>query len=225
MKIEKYRFEELEEEIQQKESIETNIKENQDKENIEEKLKEIIEKTERQAKEQAEIIKEKAKKDGFEAGYKEGFESGTKQIQKQFEEIIQQYSKKMEEVIKRLIATANNINQQYKELESNATDAVLSIASKVIAKKIEEDKDAIASMIKEALNLTENKKIKIRLHPENAKNITEHIEDISGNKVIEIIEDNNLSKGAVMLEEEDGNIIDAGVDAKLEQIKNRIKNE
>ncbi len=226
MKIAEYEFEELiEEEIEEQNHNDSEGSQDINSEDIEEKLKNIVEETQKEAQKQSEIIKEKAKKEGFELGYKEGFEQGVKQAKEKFDKIIEEYSYKMEQAINKLISTSESVDEKYKQLELNATDAILSIASKVIAKKIEEDRDAIASMIKEALNLTESKKIKIKLNPENAKNIAENIEGLQGNKIVEIVEDSKLSKGSVMLEEEDGNIIDAGVDAKLEQIRNSIKNE
>ncbi len=226
MKVAEYEFEELIEDEKvgenreaDDETADTNPK------NIEEKLKNIIENTQKEAQKQSEIIKEQAKKEGFEVGYKEGFEKGAKEAKEKFDRIIAEYTAKMEQAINKLVEKSNDIDEKYRQLELNATDAVLSIASKVIAKKIEEDKDAIAAMIKEALNLTQSKKIKLKLNPESARNIADKLETLSSDKVIEIVEDSKLSKGSVMLEEEDGNIIDAGVDAKLEQIKNSIKNE
>jgi len=227
MKVAEYEFEELiEDEKESAKNRETGGEiSDANPENIEEKLKIIIENAQKEAQKQSEIIKEQAKKEGFEAGYKEGFEKGSKEAKEKFDRIIEEYTTKMEQAINKLVSKANDIDKQYKQLELNATDAVLSIASKVIAKKIEEDKDSIASMIKEALNLTQSKKIKLKLNPENARNIADRLDTLSNGKIIEIVEDSKLSKGSVMLEEEDGNIIDAGVDAKLEQIKNSIKNE
>ncbi len=226
MKVAEYEFEELIEDEKACQNRESNGETaDTNPENIEEKLKSIIENTKKEAQKQSEIIKEQAKKEGFEVGYKEGFEKGAKEAKEKFDRIIAEYTAKMEEAINKLVEKENDIDEKYRQLELNATDAVLSIASKVIAKKIEEDKDAIAAMIKEALNLTQSKKIKLKLNPENARNIADKLETLSSGKVIEIVEDSNLSKGSVMLEEEDGNIIDAGVDAKLEQIKNSIKNE
>jgi len=227
MKVAEYEFEELiEDEKESAKNRETGGEiSDANPENIEEKLKIIIENAQKEAQKQSEIIKEQAKKEGFEAGYKEGFEKGSKEAKEKFDRIIEEYTTKMEQAINKLVSKANDIDKQYKQLELNATDAVLSVASKVIAKKIEEDKDSIASMIKEALNLTQSKKIKLKLNPENARNIADRLDTLSNGKIIEIVEDSKLSKGSVMLEEEDGNIIDAGVDAKLEQIKNSIKNE
>ena len=226
MKVAEYEFEELIEDEKVGENREADDKTaDTNPENIEEKLKNIIENTQKEAQKQSEIIKEQAKKEGFEVGYKEGFEKGAKEAQEKFDRIIAEYTAKMEQAINKLVEKSNDIDEKYRQLELNATDAVLSIASKVIAKKIEEDKDAIAAMIKEALNLTQSKKIKLKLNPESARNIADKLETLSSDKVIEIVEDSKLSKGSVMLEEEDGNIIDAGVDAKLEQIKNSIKNE
>ena len=226
MKVAEYEFEELIEDEKVGENREADGETaDTNPENIEEKLKSIIENTQKEAQKQSEIIKEQAKKEGFEVGYKEGFEKGAKEAKEKFDRIIAEYTAKMEQAINKLVEKSNDIDEKYRQLELNATDAVLSIASKVIAKKIEEDKDAIAAMIKEALNLTQSKKIKLKLNPESARNIADKLETLSSDKVIEIVEDSKLSKGSVMLEEEDGNIIDAGVDAKLEQIKNSIKNE
>lgn len=224
MQVAKYKFEEF-----SKKNDNTNNKfENSselNKDNIQAQLTSIIEKTQKEAYKQAETIKEKAKKEGFEAGYREGLKKGIKEAQQKFDNTAKEYTERMEKAIQKLIETSQSMDIKYKELENGATDAILSVASKVIAKKIEEDKDAILSMLKEALGLTQSKKLKIKLNPEDTQNIENNIKDISNNKTVELIEDNKLPKGSILIEEEDGNIIDASVDAKLEQIKNSIKNE
>ncbi len=193
--------------------------------NTKTQLENLIKKTQKEAQEQAEVIKETAKKEGFETGYKEGLEKGLKEAQEKLNDTIKEYTKKMENAIQKLIETSQNIENKYREIENGATDAILSIASKVIAKKIEEDRNAIISMLKEALGLTQSKKLKIKLNPEDMRNIENNIKDIANNKMVELIDNNNLPKGSIIIEEEDGNIIDAGVDAKLEQIAKSIKNE
>ena len=225
MEILKYEFQEFPDIDEEKEEQDDNFNDSENNQQIEEKLKDIIESTKQEAIKQAEILKEQAKKEGFETGYKEGFDKGFQESSEKLNKIIDDYIEKLQKTIEQLINKSNTIEKQYEELENNAADAVLSIASKMIAKKIDDDKETIMPMIKEALSLTENKKIKIRLNPENAAYIENKISSLADNKVIEIIKDPKLTKGSILLEEEDGNIIDAGIDAKLEQIKNSIKNE
>ncbi len=196
-----------------------------DKEAIQKELEEIIEVTKQEALKQAEALKEQAKKEGFELGYKEGYEKGLKESEEKLNKTIEEYTKKLEESIQKLMQTSNEINKKYNELENSATDAILTIVSKIVSKKIDEDKEIVSSMVKEALNLTETSNLKIKLNPEDAKNVEENIEGISKNKTIHIVSDSSLPRGSILIEEENGNIIDAGVKTKMEQVASSIKNE
>jgi len=80
-------------------------------------------------------------------------------------------------------------------------------------------------MTKEALGLTETNRIKIKFNSEDAVVIKKYLENIGDGKNIEILADENLKRGSIIIEEEDGNIIDAGTDAKFEQMKSKLINE
>ncbi len=245
MKIEvkEYVFEELEEGIEKEfqdlseeehqQTEDSNVKnqpkneqaaQSVDKEAIQKELEEIVEVAKQEALKQAELIKEQAKKEGFELGYKDGYEQGLKEAEQKLAQTTNEYSKKLDESIQKLIQTTQDINNRYKELENAATDAILTIVNKVISKKIEEDKEIISGMVKEALGLTESSKLKIKLNPEDAKNVEENIDTLSEDKSISIVSDDNLPRGSILIEEENGNVIDAGVDSKMEQVASSIKN-
>ncbi|WP_022669670.1 FliH/SctL family protein [Hippea alviniae] len=194
-----------------------------DKEEIKRQLQTIIETTKQEALKEAQLIKEQAKKEGFELGYKEGYEKGLKDAKGIFDKTIEEYTAKMQQAIAKLIDTAAEISRRYEELENAATDMVLQIAKKVIAGELVQNKDAINNMVKEALGIVESDKIKLKMHPDDAKNV--NISSLGSNKNIEIVEDDKLSKGSLIIEEANGNVIDASVDTKLKQIKGSLVNE
>ena len=194
-----------------------------DKEAIKRELQEIIETTKKQALEEARLIKEQAKKEGFELGYREGYEKGLKDAKGVFDKIIEEYTLKMQQAIEKLAVTASEISKKYEELESVATDMVLDIAKKVISNELKTNREAVRSMVKDALGLVDSKKIKIRMNPEDVSKLDKSV--ISESKTVEIVEDKNLKKGSLIIEEDNGNIIDASVDTKLEQIKGTLVNE
>ncbi len=194
-----------------------------DKEAIEKELKTIIETTKQQALEEARLIKEQAKKEGFELGYREGYEKGLKDAKGIFDKTIEEYTQKMQQAIEKLVLTAKEVSKKYEELENVATDMVLDIAKKVIAGELKTNRDAVNSMVKDAIGLTESKKLKIKLNPEDASRLDRDL--LSESKEVEIVEDESLKEGSVIIEEENGNVIDASVDTKLEQIKGTLVNE
>ncbi len=194
-----------------------------DKEAIEKELRSIIESTKQQALEEARLIKEQAKKEGFELGYREGYEKGLKDAKGIFDKTIEEYTQKMQQAIEKLVLTAREISKKYEELENVATDMVLDIAKKVIADELKTNRDAVNSMVKDAIGLTDSKKLKIKLNPEDASKLDKEL--ISESKEVEIVEDESLKEGSVIIEEENGNVIDASVDTKLEQIKGTLVNE
>ncbi len=194
-----------------------------DKETIERELKTIIETTKQQALEESRIIKEQAKKEGFELGYREGYEKGLNDAKGIFDKTIEEYTRKMQQAIEKLILTASEISKKYEELENVATDMILDISKKVIANELKTNKDVVNSMVKDAIGLTESNKLKIKLNPEDASKLNKEL--IADSKEIEIVEDGSLNGGSVIIEEENGNVIDASVDTKLEQIKGTLVNE
>ena len=129
----------------------------------------------------------------------------------------------MQQAIEKLVLTAKEVSKKYEELENVATDMVLDIAKKVIAGELKTNRDAVNSMVKDAIGLTESKKLKIKLNPEDASKLDRNL--ISESKEVEIVEDESLKEGSVIIEEENGNVIDASVDTKLEQIKGTLVNE
>ena len=166
---------------------------------------------------EAEIIKKQA----HDEGYKKGYEEGRSESLKEFAG----YIKRCADSILLLNGTIDDLKAKYKNLENNVADSVIALAQKVVAKQLQEDKTAIVSMTKEALGLTETNRIKIKLNSEDAGVIKKYIEDIGDGKNIEILADENLKRGSIIIEEENGNIIDAGADAKFEQMKSKLSNE
>ncbi|WP_025270274.1 FliH/SctL family protein [Hippea sp. KM1] len=194
-----------------------------DKEAIKKELEAIIETTKQEALKQAQLIKEQAKKEGFELGYKEGYQKGLEDAKGVFDKTIADYTSKMQQAIEKLIKTAEEISKKYEELENVATDMVLNIAKKVIAKELDSDRDVIKNMVREALGLAETKKLKVKLNPEDAQFVKGV--NLDESKTVEVVEDDSLPKGSLIIEEENGNVIDASVDTKLKQIKNSMVNE
>ncbi len=194
-----------------------------DKDAIKRELQEIIETTKKQALEEARLIKEQAKKEGFELGYREGYEKGLKDAKGVFDKIIEEYTHKTQQAIEKLVMTAKEISKKYEELENVATDMVLDIAKKVISDELKTNRDAVKSMVKDAMGLVDSNKLKIRMNPEDAAKLDKSI--LSESKTVEIVEDKELKEGSLIIEEENGNIIDASVDTKLEQIKGTLVNE
>lgn len=194
-----------------------------DKEAIKKELQEIIETTKKQALEEARLIKEQAKKEGFELGYREGYEKGLKDAKGVFDKIIEEYTLKIQQAIEKLAMTAREISEKYEELENVATDMVLDIAKKVISNELKTNREAVRSMVRDAMGLVDSKKLKIRMNPEDVSKLDKSI--LSESKTVEIVGDKELKEGSLIIEEENGNIIDASVDTKLEQIKGTLVNE
>lgn len=194
-----------------------------DKEAIKKELQEIIETTKKQALEEARLIKEQAKKEGFELGYREGYEKGLKDAKEVFDKIIEEYTLKIQQAIEKLAMTAREISEKYEELENVATDMVLDIAKKVISNELKTNREAVRSMVRDAMGLVDSKKLKIRMNPEDVSKLDKSI--LSESKTVEIVGDKELKEGSLIIEEENGNIIDASVDTKLEQIKGTLVNE
>lgn len=166
---------------------------------------------------EAEIIKKQAHDEGYNEGYKEGKDKSLEEFTK--------HIKSCADSVILLNGTIDVLKTKYEKLENSVADSVIALAEKVVARHLNEDKTAIVSMTKEALGLTETNRIKIKLNSEDAGVIKKYIENIEDGKNIEILADENLKRGSIIIEEENGNIIDAGTDAKFEQMKSKLINE
>lgn len=172
----------------------------------------IIEKTYKKSQ----MIIEESKQKGYEKGYKKGFEEGcleAEKVIKQANEIKREYLQKKAEYIA--------------QLEKDIIELVIRISEKVINKKLEDDKEAIISIVLKGLkNLLVSEKVIIRVSKDDYDIIELAKEKILAEaSLIEDIEvkiDNSLEKGGCVIETERG-CVDVSVKTQIESMKKTLR--
>lgn len=163
------------------------------------------------AQQDAETIKEVAKKDG----YQEGINLAQKDLDNLKEKFAEFFNYK-EEV--------------YEKVSECIMDISIEIARKIINKEVEADKEYIIPIIKgavEEVNKTENK-ITLKVMPKDVEIVRDKITDIfSGNYFeakISVIPDNEIKDGGVVVETSNG-LIDASIETQLAIIEKALKKQ
>lgn len=163
------------------------------------------------AQQDAETIKEVAKKDG----YQEGINLAQKDLENLKEKFAEFFNYK-EEV--------------YEKVSECIMDISIEIARKIINKEVEADKEYIIPIIKgavEEVNKTENK-ITLKVMPKDVEIVRDKITDIfSGNYFeakISVIPDNDIKDGGVVVETSNG-LIDASIETQLAIIEKALKKQ
>lgn len=163
------------------------------------------------AQQDAETIKEVAKKDG----YQEGINLAQKDLDNLKEKFAEFFNYK-EEV--------------YAKVSECIMDISIEIARKIINKEVEADKEYIIPIIKgavEEVNKTENK-ITLKVMPKDVEIVRDKITDIfSGNYFeakISVIPDNEIKDGGVVVETSNG-LIDASIETQLAIIEKALKKQ
>jgi len=163
-----------------------------------------------ECKQQIETEKNKA----FEEGYKKGKEEANQELSKELEEKINLLEKSIEKVDK--------INEVFEEkilsIEKELISVALDIAKEVIQKEISENSKEIAYNLAKSLmeDIKDATKIQIKVNPKDAKYLKE--QDL---KNVEIIEDEAVKEGGVVLISDIGNI-DAQILQRFKAIKEAV---
>ncbi len=163
-----------------------------------------------ECKQQIEFEKQKA----YEEGYKKGKEEANQELSKELEEKINLLQKSIEKVDK--------INEVFEEkilsIEKELISVALDIAKEVIQKEISENSKEIAYNLAKSLmeDIKDATKIQIKVNPKDAKYLKE--KDL---KNVEIIEDEAVKEGGVVLMSDIGNI-DAQILQRFKAIKEAV---
>lgn len=176
------------------------------------------------AAEDAIKISKKAEKDGYEAGYKTGKEEGHKEG----------YSVgygEGENESEKLIIEALDIKDQYigekskllEDVEKDLIDLVISIYEKIIYEKVEEDEEAIVSLVLNGIdNLEISEKLTIIVSKDNYETVEKSKNIILAKasliEKLDIRVNSDMGKGDCVLETSKGSV-DVSIDNQLDEVK------
>lgn len=153
---------------------------------------------------EVEGVREKAKKEGFAEGREEGMAQATEFITK-FESLKGAF---------------------YQNAESEIISLVMEIAEKVIGRMVHDHREAIISIVRQAVESALGDRVTIRLNPEDCKKVHTQIKSLQDNvdKSRRLIfkEDDSISAGGCVVESEVG-MIDAQLETQLRAIRKALE--
>lgn len=166
--------------------------------------------------ESAEAEAQKLLAESKENGYREGYESGYIEGLMKAQSIIDEAAALKEFLDKRK-------EEIYKEAEEQVLQLVLEIAKKVIGIEISQNKEAVVSLVNQALQkCTFKKELVLKVSPqdlaivaENKDRICKMVEGISD---IEIIPDASLDRGSCIVETASGEV-NSSIDVQTKEIE------
>lgn len=155
--------------------------------------------------------------------YQKGIKAGFQQCQQQFQAQVNQSVKILNQLL-------NNISSQYEhiseEQEQDILDFIINLSRKVIDTELELNPEIILNVLKNALNLlNEREELKILVNPKDWLTVKENINRLNLRidlpKQIEIVNTPDISAGGCRLEFKSGSI-DADIDTQFAEIKRKL---
>ncbi|MCX8070768.1 MAG: FliH/SctL family protein [Thermodesulfovibrionales bacterium] len=192
---------------------------NFDEENIKKKTPEEIE---AEAHEKAKEIY----KEAFDKGYSDGLKKAEQEGKKLLDEGKKQIAEKcdrLESIINKLEVYRKDIVEQ---LLPDVINLSIEIASRIVRKEIELDRNIISYIAQETLSRVEERDetVTIRINPIDYDVIVEHmnrLKESSGLKNIVIEPDHTIEQGGCLLETNKGEI-DARIDEQIKELSDAV---
>lgn len=164
-------------------------------------------------------ITEDIKKKGYELGYVEGKESAEKELNQQYQSILEQANS----ILKEAYEAKEQIIQ---DSEPIIIDLSMKIAEKIIKKELDSDVEIIKNITVEALkNVKEFEKISIYVNPNDFIYLNgereELLKNLNGQVDLMVYPDSSILNNGCIIKTTTGTL-DARIDTQLEQIKHLL---
>jgi len=155
--------------------------------------------------EQLEAIQSQAYNEGFALGQKEGLADAQRQISEK--------TAKLDAIMGSL---SQPLAEQDDELVKEVVDLSLAVVKQLIRRELKSDPGEIVAVVREAVALLPvgGSTIRLRLNPEDAAIVSDHLPSADGERAWSIIEDPALSRGGCRVSTENSNI-DATMETRL----------
>lgn len=171
-----------------------------------------------EALEEAEVIKEEARKAGYEAGLEEG-----KRVA--HEQVARQYQDSLDMVQRQQLMQQSQLHQWFQEMEPEMHRIVLEIAATVLKRQVETDPDVIVSQVRAALDALCNAAwVRVRVNPLHLPRLTgANLESEYAVRAerLEYVGDDSITPGGCLVEAP-GARIDATIESQIERVSNTI---
>jgi flagellar assembly protein FliH len=160
----------------------------------------------------------KSESEGFDKGYAEGLASGIKEGEKEIRERLE----RLESVIRELDGVKE---RKIEEVLPEIVDLSLDIARKIIHRKIEQDREIIVSVVREAIHrLGREEKMIIRVNPADYDTMISNIDLLREEtrlRDVTVEPSASISPGGCTIETPSGEV-DARIEEQIKEIRDAI---
>jgi flagellar assembly protein FliH len=147
-----------------------------------------------------------------ETGYRDGEAAGRTQANAQVQPLLEKLARSIQEIA----AVRSKLRA---EAESDLLKLSLAIARKILHRELSTDPDSIAGLIKVCLEkIRQQEIVRVRIHPQHHPAVQQLLARISSGVPIELLSDQKLQLGGVVIETARGEF-DASVDLQLKEIE------
>ncbi len=154
---------------------------------------------------QIEEIQKQAHDEGFELGRKEGLKAGQKEIRAEVQRLTQVVN-----------ALANPLAEVDERVENELTQLAITIARQLIRRELHTDPGQVVALVRECIAAlpAASRRVQIRLHPQDAALVHEHMSIEDAGENWKVVEDPSLTRGGCRVTAEHSEI-DATVERRL----------
>lgn len=162
--------------------------------------------------------------EGHEQGYQEGYNQGKDAAQAEMQQAVQSSIEKAQQLVK---TADQEIAQMFVDAERQIVEIALTVASKILAREVEDNPTTILPIVKEALSkVTDQNQITIRVNSEDYEMVLMAKRDlqlmVGRENAISVTADHTVSTGGCVIETALGTV-DARLDTKLELVYKAIQ--
>ncbi len=148
----------------------------------------------------------------FQQGRQQGESTARQQLQGQTDTMLQQLAHAVQEI--------SGLRQQCRhQAEDDTVKLSLAIARRILHRELTIDPGAMLGLVKAALDKLDAREVhRIRVHPDFAPVLKQHLERIGAPRRVEVEADSGLERGAAVFETTRGTL-DASADSQLTEIE------
>jgi len=177
-----------------------------------------------EAMEQARVIVEESRAEGFKRGYEGGYAAGEQEAMRQLTQRADDEREAYQQDISAFIATIEGTSRRaWLEMEPEISGLVFEIAKKVIKMEVVINRDAAIEVIKNTLRrVADTTSLRIRVHADDLQTVRANREElytlVDNIRQVEIVEDRRVGPGGCIVETDAGTI-DARIESQIEEVR------
>jgi flagellar assembly protein FliH len=176
----------------------------------------------------AECIREQARREGYQRGYDDGYHDGAREAQQRADAELQHTIETLRAQLQQVIQGVHAQHEAYlQHAESQMLDLALEVARKVVREELKLQPAHVLAIVRDTLRRVQGfGRLRIRVNPldvdllrQNRPSLLQVVDGVEG---IEIVEDRRVDQGGCVIETEQG-VYDARIRTQLGEIERVLR--